>query len=276
VSDDRKTGGGWPRRVGWGVAESWGDHPGGGRSWYGENVLDGLVEAIRTHVDAPRSRGQFPMLIGCCPWLTDDAVGEALTSLESCLVIGKSERSDRRVIRRLQQRGRPILKLILDGLDNVALPTTDGHAPPALRPLLISDEEWDLHMVSLGPVRVAGWGGRELRPLMHAKVVVMADAGDFPDGGPTGEEMYGSIPRAVWWGSANLTRASRRNIEFATFSTDPLLVQAAWRFVTDVIALSEPYSDVPMPTPRPQFVTAAEPPDPDTIDQAEEYDDYDE
>jgi hypothetical protein len=126
----------------------------------------------------------------------------------------------------------------------------------------MSDEEWASHDLELGPVRVAGWTNSKYAPLLHAKVVVLAYSGEFPDAGPMGEDWAGVMPRSVWWGSANLTQPSREHIEFATWSTDNMLVNYAWRFVTDVIALSEPLTDVMMNTPTPQLVDTSDYPEP--------------
>lgn len=72
--------------------------------------------------------------------------------------------------------------------------------------------EWEGHDLWLGPVREAGYRKQhpsEVIPLIHAKVVVFAYGGEWPDGGPLGEHWEGVIPTSVWWGSANLTKQSR-------------------------------------------------------------------
>ena len=89
--------------------------------------------------------------------------------------------------------------------------------------------------------------------------MVFAYYGEFPDGGPMGEDWFGVIPTSVWWGSANLTYRSRENLEFATWSNDPDLTRTAWRFVSDVIAMSEPLTDVTAMVPTPQLVEAVDP-----------------
>jgi hypothetical protein len=244
----------------------WGPTPHGGRVWTGTNVIDGLVEVIKEHVDGTWRSRQSPLAIGCCPWLTDDAVADALSSLSSCLVIAKPERSRRRTIQRLMDEGSPVHKQWLEELNTVALPSPDGEkrGPLWTEPEYMPDEAWALHDVELGPVRVAGWNPKAVHmpPLLHAKVVVLAYAGEFTDP-ETGRDWLGTIPSSVWWGSANLTWASREHIEFATWSTDAMLVHTAWHFVTQVIALSEPYTELTMTRPTPQLVDTADYPEPD-------------
>ena len=133
-----------------------------GRSWYGTNVINGLVEAIDAHVANTWRSRQSPLAIGCCPWLTDPDVGHALGTLPSCLVIAKPDRSAPDVVRHLMEHGEPVHKSALDGLNLMALPTEDGTKPVGVvgDPYNLTDEQLALHDIDLGPVRVAGWRGR--------------------------------------------------------------------------------------------------------------------
>jgi hypothetical protein len=143
------------------------------------------------------------------------------------------------------------------------MPSEDGVQPVGLMGDgdYLAEEEWALHDVDLGPIRVTGWRGpnRRSMPMLHAKVVVFAYSGEFPDAGPGSSDWYGVIPTSVWWGSANLTYGSREHLEFATWSNDPALTRTAWRFVTDVIGLSEPFTDATAMEPTPQLVEVADP-----------------
>lgn len=93
----------WPRRVGRGIAELWGPPPTGwhysnwaprhsGKVWSGQNVMTGLVETIKAHVDNTWRSRQYPLIIGCTPWMNDPEVCQALMDVPTCLVIGKPDR----------------------------------------------------------------------------------------------------------------------------------------------------------------------------------------
>jgi hypothetical protein len=267
----------WPRRVGWGVPESWGLPERRGwyypewselgqvqaKSWCGTDVIDGLVDAIEMHIANTWWSRQRPLVIGTCPWLTDFAVAQALSRLSCCLVIGKPERSDEDAVQHLMGRGRPVPKGQLEDLNLLAMPTEDGAQPVGIvaDADYLTEEERAPHDIDLGPIRVTGWRGRDRRsmPMLHAKVMVFAYSGEFPDAGPLGDDWFGVIPTSVWWGSANLTYGSRKHLEFATWSNDPLLTRSAWRFVTDVIAMSETLTDATSDVPTPQLVEATDP-----------------
>ena len=265
----------WPRRVGWGIAGLWGPPPTGwhysdwalrhsGKVWSGQNVIAGLVESIKAHVDNTWRSRQYPLVIGCAPWVSDSEVCQALMDVRTCIVIGKPDRPLARCVRDLAARGTPVHKTDLSGLNLLALPTEDGSAPIGLAGDDPQPSVWEGHDLELGPVRVAGYRKQrpsEDIPLVHAKVVVFAYGGEFPDAGPLGEDWAGVIPTSVWWGSANLTRQSRTShLEFATWTNDPQLTHAAWTFVTEIIAFSERLLDGPTPIePRPELVDAVDP-----------------
>jgi hypothetical protein len=270
----------WPRRVGWGRPESWGwpgergwyypewseprSQPGQtqAKSWCGTDVINGLVDAIDMHIENTWRSRQSPLVIGTCPLVTDLAVAQALSRLPCCLVISKPEKSDPDAVRHLMELGRPVHKDQLERLNLLALPTEDGAQPIGIvgDGDYLNDEEWVPQDVNLGPIRVTGWRGRNQPSILHAKVVVFAYAGEFPDAGPGSTDWFGVIPTSVWWGSANLTYRSRENLEFATWSNDPELTRTAWHFIADVIALSEPLTDATAMVPTtPELVDAADP-----------------
>jgi hypothetical protein len=118
----------WPRRVGFGAdAMPWGlDHR--SRVWTGLDVLTGLVEVIDQHV-ANRHRYDAAVAIGCSPWLTDEAVTDALTKVACCLVVTKPDKVPKPVQRRLLTDGASVHKMWFRGLDEVGLPTEDGGRP---------------------------------------------------------------------------------------------------------------------------------------------------
>jgi hypothetical protein len=227
-------------------------------------VIAGLVEAIKAHVDNTWRSRQYPLVVGCVPWMSDPEVCQALMDARTCMVIGKPDRGLARCVRDLADRGTPIHKTDLSGLNLLALPTEDGSAPVGIAGDDLEPTVWEGHDLQMGPVRVAGYRRQhptEDVPLVHAKVVVFAYGGEFPDGGPRGEDWAGVVPTSVWWGSANLTRPSRTShLEFATWTNDPQLTYEAWNFVTEIIAFSEPLSKRPATSePRPELVEAVDP-----------------
>jgi hypothetical protein len=52
-------------------------------------------------------------------------------------------------------------------------------------------------------------------------------------------DVFGFIPERLWVGSANGTRSSRSSLEMGLWLTDPELLKAARRFLTEVIRYSE-------------------------------------
>jgi hypothetical protein len=224
------------------------------RVWTGLDVLSGLVEVIAEHV-AKRRRDDVAIALGCSPWLTDDGVTDALTALACCLVVTKPERVPARVQQRLLADGQSVHKMWLHWLDEVGLPTEDGD-----RPVVRGYSDDPSHDVELGPLRVAGWRKRKgdtNKPIVHAKVVVLGYYGDRDI--DTGDRVYSVAdfwPSSVWWGSANLTRQSRQHLELATWSSEPSLVLTAAHFVVDVIAVSEPLTDIVSDVPSPEMVDA--------------------
>jgi hypothetical protein len=264
----------WPRRVGSSIAGLWGPPPTGwhygdwapdysGKVWSGQHVMTGLVESIEAHVDNTWRSRQYPIVIGCAPWVSDAEVCEALRDVPTCMVIGKPDLPLARSVRDLAAGGTPVHKTDLSGLNLLALPTEDGSAPIGIAGDDPPPSVWDDHDLKLGPVRVAGYRKqhpKQNHPLVHAKVVVFAYGGEFPDAGPMGEDWAGVIPTSVWWGSANFTKPSRTShLEFATWTSDPALTRAAWSFVTEIIAFSERLSDEPPIEPRPELVDAVDP-----------------
>jgi len=105
----------------------------------------------------------------------------------------------------------------------------------------------------LGPIRVAGWGGRRRdRPLLHGKLMVLGvltwEEDDF------GQEDRHFFPTSVWWGSANWTGAAAQHLEVGSWVEDQALARHATDFLSDVLMFSEPgesIEDAPTPSLMP-------------------------
>src|SRR6476659_3010134 len=104
------------------MASAWGPD-GRWRAWFGDGVLDGVVDLIRAHREGRLSglSGWEPALIGCVPWLTDSNLVEELAMLPGgcCLVIGKAGRDPAPSLH-LQTTGIPIPKGCFIELDELA------------------------------------------------------------------------------------------------------------------------------------------------------------
>ena len=79
--------------------------------------------------------------------------------------------NDLAAARALQANSHALPTAYLPGFDNIGLAWPDGPRP-VIGPHGMSGESLD----QLGPVRRAGWRGSKKAPLVHAKLLVLADA----------------------------------------------------------------------------------------------------
>jgi phosphatidylserine/phosphatidylglycerophosphate/cardiolipin synthase-like enzyme len=102
-------------------------------------------------------------------------------------------------------------------------------------------------------VRLAGWRGDRQAPLLHAKMLLLADAqGEhWPDG-----DHWKFQPSRAWLGSANWTTAAENDhLEYGLWTDDEALVGQVAAFLLDLLMFSEPM-DTGSDTPRPDLAAA--------------------
>lgn len=216
----------------------------GNGALFGRDVLRGLVEGIDDFVEMrqPRWR-QFrslgPAALGCAMWIDDPALLRSLEKLSgACVVVTKQGRSERR---RRELAGLHGFNERASGLPLRAFPVLGGIAPKADgRPVVIGphdrvDDVWVPSIRTLGYRKRAGpWP-----PIMHAKLVLLGSLWWHDEGSVGVEDVVGFTPRRLWVSSANLTRASRRSLEWGYWTEDAALVKGAERFLLRLVRFSE-------------------------------------
>jgi len=225
---------------------------------HGSGVLDDLVAGLARHGSTDWT-GEFwrrlepaAAAIGCVPWLTDNAVAEALASFDQCCIVVDKQQPEYGAVRRLATRGKPLLSTYLDGFEEVALPDERGK-PPVIHPLSSR-----LEPVELGPIRVAGWRRAidgTARPMLHAKMLVLGVTTYYEDDEMFAGDVLRFHPKSTWMGSANWTQAARRHIEFGVWSSDVDLVQHNYAYLLSLLTFSEPRGASTI-GPEPDLVSA--------------------
>jgi hypothetical protein len=211
------------------------------------DVVSGLDDFLRSDRWAPMRR--TPAVLGCVPWLTDDAVASRLLRFDDvCIVINKPHSPPDREAVRLQQQGRGFL------LDS--LPSFEWMAPRVNdQPAVLGPTDAPRGQV-FESVRVAGVSKRSsggVPPYVHAKMLLLGviwERDDHPSGYPV--TFWFFEPRRLWLGSANFTYNSRRSLEFGIWSDDRALLDHAKGFLADLLAYSEPF-DSEHVTPEPEL-----------------------
>jgi hypothetical protein len=165
--------------------------------------------------------------------------------MATCVLVDKPDRATG-WHRALHERGHPFPAQSLPGFESYAPRSPDG------LPLVVGPgDPWPPHETpSVGPIRVAGFRGDKWAPLLHAKVMVLGYAHWAED--DFSREVMLFRPRLVWWGSANWTRGAEQHIEVGTYSDDADLLDDATRFISDLVAISEPL-DTTSIFPKPEF-----------------------
>jgi hypothetical protein len=210
----------------------------GNRAFFGRDVLRGLIDGIDDYVEERQPRWkQFrslgPVLLGCAPWVTDDAFIDRLATLAgACVVVikrGEEPRDHRDLeqLRRLNER--------THGLPLEAFATLSGLAPKGrlIGPYDRIGEE------SVPTFRTIGFR-KQNRTVMHAKLALLGHLW-WHDEGPLGhvEDVIGFKAKRLWISSANFTRMSRLSLEFGYWTEEPALVQGAERFLLRLMRSSE-------------------------------------
>lgn len=194
-------------------------------------VTVGLDEYLG--LDRWNSPRRQPAVLGCTPWLTDrDTVDRLLAFSASCIVINKPDRiwADPGEVTRLHDDGPGFAAEALP--DFMWLVPRVGADQPVLGP---SD---DSPRTPFRSVRVAGVGRQDaVVPLVHAKLLPLGEITESE--GELGEHVMYFTPRRLRMGSANLTRSSRRSLEFGLWTDDPSLLSRMTSFLTDLLKYSE-------------------------------------
>lgn len=214
------------------------------RVTFGGGVIDDLIAGLVAHKESVRR----PVVLGCVPWLTSIAVADALCDQEAiCIVVDKSGTSGSgrmyRAIQRIDDNAYPIDQTYLPGFDLVSS-RVNG------QPRIIDPSDLPLgEEVGFGPVRVAGWYGKQNLPLLHAKLAVCCDAYFGED--EWGREGGGLRPISCWVGSANWTIKASEHLEIGAWVEDHSLAETALDFLLSLIRISEPLGSQEIrPTPE--------------------------
>jgi hypothetical protein len=238
----------------WGVEQEFPVGPDeGNRAYFGRDVLRGLVDGVDDFVTARQPRWRRfraqPALLGTVPWIDDEDVLTRLGRLPSCIVITKQTRGkslDRLHEVNAESPGIPVDAL--SGLGGMA-PKEDG------KPQIIGP--WSsIEAGDVEAIRMVGYRKhKKMVPIPHAKLMLLGHLW-WSDEGPLGhvEDATGFRPLRLWVSSANLTGASRSNLEFGYWTEDPALVKGATIFLEQLIGGSEALglgSDNPDPSLAP-------------------------
>jgi len=105
----------------------------GNHAFFGQNVLQGLIDGIDDFVYERQRRWErrtprigAPVLLGCSPWITDDALLEAIAKLPgACITLTKAPRRKHapealKKLRELNQKSSGVPLRVLSGLGHKA------------------------------------------------------------------------------------------------------------------------------------------------------------
>ncbi|MGH3974902.1 MAG: hypothetical protein ACRDS9_16475 [Pseudonocardiaceae bacterium] len=215
----------------------------GAPTYFGRDVLRGLVDGIRTHRESQRRSERLWGIgvIGCAMALNDTELLEELARCESsCVVVTKQEKRHygKENFQRLEKHAKDA-----QGLANAVFPELEELAP------LENGEPVELGPygprleTSVPAVRELGFRkvGNRLVPIVHAKLALVGDlcwTDEHPSGYPV--DTFYFRPRKLWMGSANFTESSRRSLEVGTWATDEEILTAARQFLLNLVVRSEP------------------------------------
>jgi len=243
------------------------DEP-GNRVFFGKNVLDGLIDGIDDflHKRQPRwerrtHRIGAPVLLGCSPWITDEALLATIAKLPgACVILNKAPRRQRdpealQKLRALNETTTGVALRALSGLAHKA-PKIAGR-PQVMGPYDSIDP--DLRVPTFRTIGYRKTPNTQ-PPIAHAKLALLGDVcwtDEDPVGGVTDDIWFS--PRRLWVSSANFTYGSRQSLEFGYWTEHAELMSAVQTFLVDLIGVSE------------ELDAAADSPDPALADV--EYDD---
>ncbi|MET9357409.1 hypothetical protein ABZY14_31205 [Streptomyces sp. NPDC006617] len=196
----------------------------GGPAQFGTNVLADLVDGIDEYrhelEQQRRSRSLGPGMLGAFLWVDDTELLRRIAEYPSaCVVVSKQPRSPRSL-----EKLRKVADAVKEasGFPARALPHLEGlrlhedGAAPVVGPGSASPD------IQLPALRSLGYrkAGEHLVPILHTKMLLLGDS-------------------RLWLGSANGTKSSRRSLEFGLWTQDPGLMDAAQKFLAEVVAQSE-------------------------------------
>jgi hypothetical protein len=216
----------------------------GGPAQFGTNVLAGLVDGIdeyRHELERQRrSRSLGPGMLGAFLWVDDTELLRRIAEYPSaCVVVSKQPRSPRSL-----EKLRKVADAVKEasGFPARALPHLEGlrlhedGAAPVVGPGSASPD------IQLPALRSLGYrkAGEHLVPILHTKMLLLGELWwHDEDGSGAVADVVGFTPSRLWLGSANGTESSRRSLEFGLWTQDPGLMEAAQKFLAEVVAQSE-------------------------------------
>jgi hypothetical protein len=174
---------------------------------------------------------QYPVVVGCVAWLTNDSILDALATRERVSIVIQKE---------------DFLRPDSGEWSGKKLRKKYGQLPPGVT--LGQGEDWGilLNRLSYGspcdapPVNWMGnfnWDQSPSFPRMHNKFMVFCDIEvEVEDG----EEMRDCFtPKAVWTGSFNMTHNATLSMENAVFITDNVIANSYYYQWQYILSLSE-------------------------------------
>ena len=232
---------------------------------YSRGLIDGIDDFA--HERQPRwerrtHRIGAPVLLGCSPWITDDALLVAIAKLPgACITLNKAPRRKRdpealQKLRELNEMTSGVPLRALSGL---------GHKAPKIagRPQIMGPYDAVDPDVQLPTFRTIGYRKttKIQPPIAHAKLALLGNicwTDEDPVGGVTDYIWFS--PKRLWVSSANFTYGSRQSLEFGYWTEHTELMKSVQSFLVNLIGVSE------------DLDTPADTPDPDLADI--EYDDH--
>lgn len=232
----------------WGPDDAW-------IATFGPNVVEHLVAGVKHFCSKaagsrPGKAEPFAVVAGCVPWLTSVELVDALAKVGGGVCVAVDKGGVGSAVRQLNDSASGMRQGCFDGLLEYGEADETG-AGPVIGPYsrMPGDE-------AIGPVRLVGYrktsSGSKL-PLLHAKLLVVGCSWIWENDGGGWDELF--TPVAAWTGSANWTYMSAKHLEIGLWTEDPAFCAQAWRFVSDVIAFSEPF-DSRAAGPEPTLVPA--------------------
>jgi hypothetical protein len=220
----------------------------GNRAFFGQDVLQGLVDGIDDFVHQRQPRWErhshrigAPAMLGCSPWIGDRDLLATIERLPAaCLVLSKKPKmpGGARAFNRLRY---------LNGRTNgIELRALSGLAHKALKvngePLIVGPYTDLNEGHSIPTFRTVGYRRERdtFPPIAHAKLALLGNicwTDEHPAGGV--DDYVWFSPRRLWVSSANFTYASRSSLEFGYWTEDADLMDGVKRFLVDLIGASE-------------------------------------
>jgi hypothetical protein len=219
----------------------------GNTAYFGLDVLRGLVQGIEDFVDLRqdrwrRYRSLGPCLIGSAMWIDDaELIAKLETLTGACVIVTKQERKTYKLqkladLAQVNERT-PGLPVRAFSAFTWLAPRVDG------KPMLVGPYG-PLYDEPVPTIRTLGFrnkgkGSGRPPPLLHAKLALLGSLWWHDESGWGPDDVMGFQGKRLWVSSANFTNSSRRSIEFGYWTENPLLVEAAQRFLVKLMRSSE-------------------------------------